>query len=105
MNISAFTHQVFQDQIDETVENIKQNETDSNQHLNSHHLNKREVLNTTVDGKDTYVIVPSARKSTLNRNGDNRRISVVVHNITALINDDSRLVDDIGGDSSAPSYR
>ncbi len=99
MNISTFTHQVFQDQIERNVDNAKENETDS------HRLKKREALNTTVDSKDSYVIVPSARKLTLSNNGDNRRINVVVHNITSLISDDSRLVDDIRGDNTAPTYR
>lgn len=98
---------MFQDQIDETVvENLKDNETESNPHSNSHRLNKREVLNATADGKDPFGIVPSsARKRTLNNNRDNRRISVVVHNITSLISEESRLVDDVTVDSTAPSYR
>lgn len=98
MNISPFTHPVFPD------ETIRTNETESNQQ-NIHRLNKREARNTTVDNKDSYVIVPTATKRTLHKSGDNRRISVVVHNITALISDDSRMADDIRGDSTAPSYR
>lgn len=99
INISPFTHQVYPDQIEKNIDIEKGNETDSNQHLNSHRLNKRQVLNTTVDSKDSYVIVPTARKRTLHTNEDNRRISVVVHNITSLISDD------IKSDSTAPSYR
>lgn len=101
MNESTFTHQVYPDQIDTDVEHVKENQTVPNQQTNDHRLKKRHASsNATADSKkDSYVIVPSSKKRTLKGSGDNRRINVVVHNITSLANDDSRLVDDIKGDS------
>lgn len=106
MNVSSFTHPVFPDQIERNVENVRENETVSNTRPNYHRLNKRNALNMTAESnKDSYVIVPSSKKRPVTGNADNRRINVVVHNITSLVSDDSRLVDDIrGGGGTAPRY-
>lgn len=104
VNASQLSHQVFQEHYGKRTDNVTENKTESNQHLSLHHLNKRDVLNATMDNKDSYVIVPSARKKNLHNNGDNRRISVMVHNITSLISDDSRMVDDVG-DSITSNHR
>ncbi|KAJ6638261.1 hypothetical protein Bhyg_10995 [Pseudolycoriella hygida] len=99
MNVSMYSHQIFQDQI----ENAKKSGTATNQQMKSRRFNKREVMNATMDSKDTYIIAPSARRKHGSNDRDSRRISVVVHNITSLVSDDTRTAD--GGDYSATTNR
>lgn len=96
-NVSLFAHEVYQGQIERDIDIVTTNSSDPPQGAPR---SKRHVQNTTVNSKDSYVVVPSARKRTLDNNGNNHRINVVVHNITALIS-----ADGAGGDNSTHGNR